>query len=193
MTQHYYSDRQVKTEDLVDGAVTTPKISNGAVTPAKLSFGTWEKIADITLTSAAAEIEVTGLDLNSDELYWIIAIVKFTSSPGGQDFFEVNNDTTATNYYVEEMRAGGTNIAANNYNDPRIDEGVSGCTYAIYDILLAKGNIARIHTRLIPIDHCIEYSWRWTGTANITSVQIRNTSGNYLDAGTRIIVFKPSD
>jgi hypothetical protein len=102
---------------LANNAVETTKIKDGNVTPVKLSFGTWQKIAETTVSAAVTTVSFTNLDINTDKAYiFVIKCYNPTANDTHVKLF-INNDTTVTNYYTQRLTGEGTTVSSARVND----------------------------------------------------------------------------
>lgn len=92
-------------------------IGDGSLTSAKLNFGTFEKITTTTVgVGGATSISFTGLDLDTDRVYYIILSSK-NNGVGNTDIkLEYNGDTTNTNYYIQQLWADNANVGGARAN-----------------------------------------------------------------------------
>lgn len=169
----------------------SPSVANG-----------WELIREITMPVDATEIDITELDGDSDELYLIIC--DFGNPSGivspvlGLRF---NNDS-ASNYQRQigayngasetEARNGGTSINLG------FTIGFDGNSLLVGYIAPTTGNLRLTITeaggKLFAEDINLSFvSARWSNTVdNVTSIQILDTTGGDLEAGSRLWLFRPA-
>ena len=187
MAQYYYSDRQVRTEDLVDGAVT----------PAKLSFGTWEKIAEVELTSTVASVEFTGLDGDNDKFY--LVVVYFVNADSGNPrvcAIRFNNDS-GTNYNNQYISGDGTSVSAGSNTGATVGSGLyakAGAKVVGFYLIHAVSGQVRVAGLLSTYGAYIKIAGiTWTNTTdNLTSITLLCPDGAYLGAGSRFVLFRLS-
>ncbi|HDM77486.1 MAG TPA: hypothetical protein ENG51_13615 [Deltaproteobacteria bacterium] len=192
MAQYYYSDRQVKTEDIVDSAVT----------PAKLSFGTWEKIAEVNVTSQVAQVDITNLPAEDKVLMLVLNAINTGSLTSCAWFIRFNNDT-GTNYentaYVLFYNPNKSAFEELQRHDDAADRACIAETYIpmthvshsiIYDLSSEEKTISSYGGTGTIVTIAVG-EWKNT-TDNITSISIFGPSGLYFAPGSKIIVFRLS-
>lgn len=78
-----------------------------------------KKVADIIVSSATTQVDITGLSIDKDSEY-MLEITSLTT--GGVTRLFANGNTTETNYYVQTLLANGTTITSTRFNAPYINE-----------------------------------------------------------------------
>mgnify|MGYP001578255512 CR=1 FL=1 len=185
----------IGTWQIPDNTITTAKILDGTILDADMSFRTLKKVAETTLVAQATTITFTGLDINTDQEYFIV--VNWLNSAAGNTTLSmyVNNDTTATNYYCEEGFDSGAGRTVANINDARVAGitnagAVSGIGVLFRDVTgnpRASFNTTELATTLVR-----NYSYAMVKTAtvaNITQLDFTASAANGLDVGTRITIY----
>ena len=187
-----------KHADLID--VSTPHatadIADGAITTAKLGFSTWEKIAEIEVTSNVGSVEFTGLDINTDKVYALFVKISNADSPNQHGvYIAFNGDTTTTNYYRQYIYGDGTTLGGSRYNDNRLmDTGTETNVgvffifktpenYIILDGIDTRGRGGNIQVSVKAVSSNVQHT-------NLTSIKIYITDGNYIAPGSRFILCK---
>jgi len=96
----------------------------------------YELQADVTVSSATSQVDITGLSIGKDdELLLVLNIVNGTSGTSGYALY-VNENNTATNYYNQYISASNTSVSASLQNNGQF------CTVVgISEQLLAMINI----------------------------------------------------
>ena len=187
MAQYYYSDRQIRTEDLVDGAVT----------PAKLSFGTWEKIGEVDVTSSVSSVSFTGLDGDSDKFYLLCCRIINADSANQRGFQLRFNGDSGSNYSTEGFYVDGGSTSTKDISP---DSQIEFCRVRAGDVGTAlifinpttgkKREIVSYFSgdRFVGI-----YGGAWTNTTdNVTSISVLQIGGAYIGAGSKFILFRVS-
>ena len=162
--------------------------------------GSWVRVGSQVLGSAASSVTFSGLDGDTAICYYLSASVK---ASGGNINFAVlpNNDSTATNFGYQDLRAANTSVGAArgtyggllcNYNS--IDTG----TYAQISLaMFAKKGFLRpaicsSATRIstTTINEITSHGLSWSNTAdNITSLVISTTNAYSFDAGSQFDLY----
>jgi len=88
-------------------------------------FGTYELLADITVSTATTTVDITGLNIDKDDEILLVSDIVDGTTTGCSVSIYPNNNTTATNYYRQQLYAASTSVfgaRANNaeyaYCDP---------------------------------------------------------------------------
>lgn len=160
--------------------------------------GGWEVVQKTVLTSAAASITMSGLDVNTDVSYILFYRVLNNVAAVRVLYLFFNGDTTASNYHSQKLAVGHTSVAGYRYNDPRIggvnaNDNCCGWVfvsrdptgYARWHVLTSKNTPASVAIQ----NFCGAKS---ATVANITSLQLAvNSAGNDLAIGTSILLCRP--
>jgi hypothetical protein len=172
--------------------------ADSSITSTKLAFGTWEKIAEVVLTSATTSISFTNLDLDKDKCYMIIAQEYTNVANGDPRYMDFNDDTTATNYYQEQLSVDGSTISAGRTNDNRVawvqlNNASSHIWFVFRRDPLGYTRVFTLDCRNNPNSIRIDlWSMAWTVNANVTKITIRSGATNGLATGSKYILFKVS-
>jgi hypothetical protein len=153
-----------------------------------------EKVADITTTANATQVDISSLSIGKDSEYLLVADVKQGATSGAMDLY-INDDTTATNYYRQLIQAFGSSTGANRTNSAEAST-------------IVNQTISYTHIKLSEIGAYTfqNYSLRDYGSANIildnrfgssTSEAITNitklnikAATNGIGTGSRFILYK---
>jgi len=168
------------------------------VSSEELTFGTLEKVVDTEVTGAAVTtITVTGLDLDSAKAYLILFKTKNPTATDGHIQLFINNDTTATNYYTQDLTAYGASLAVVRSNAPYLYTSHAGQSIIGYSVMMrppdgqprvtsftGKRGGASLELTLRIIHYTI--------AGNVTRLDFTHTVAGGLDVGTRLIIFKVS-
>jgi len=205
-----YADTKVvqpdnETLEAVDGIL---RVKDGGITPSKLSFGTWEKIADVTLSSVSS-VSITGLDGDTDKMYRIVIYGKVTVTTYPEwILLKPNGTTISTECILFHRRWDGPNASASTNVTHTTQDGfvllkyfrsdLSSSAGAVFvdAVLNAQTGFPRVclsnafnddsssEARYFHFDIASEW---YDTTTNITSFDISLTAGT-LDG--RLLVFK---
>jgi len=184
----------VSTTKIAAGAVTTEKLANLGVTPGKLSFGTWQKIAEINITSAVSSYTFTGLNGNVDKVYRLQLTLK--NDAATTTVYDLRPNDLMTNMLSVHITSDGTTLYQGSYSD-RLAIGFTpgGHTDTMDVIFMAEtGRIRGMHSR-IGRQAATNSSWggRWAETTtNITSITIGSLLGSGIGVGSKLILYKLS-
>ena len=175
--------------------VTSPvQHADGSVTQAKLSFGTWEKLADVTLGANSDYIEFTGLNINIDMFYAIFLTVKNPLGSMIDVFIFVEGDYSPSSYAVQICEVSGTSISANRYNMSTVsgvDAGERSNAYTI--ITRDPGGYAKavgldLTNTGAKVNVQILANSKIGTVANITKIRLQASSSNGLGAGSKFLL-----
>lgn len=87
-------------------------ISNAYIaTTAQLGFYTWEKIAETTLTGAAASIQCN-IPTGYKRLWFVASCI--ATGANASIYVKFNNDTTAAHYYYQNLYSAGAAVTGNS-------------------------------------------------------------------------------
>ena len=75
----------------------------------------YELLADITVGTATTSVDITGLNIGKGDEVVLVSDVTTTSE--GALSVCINGNTTATNYYTQELKADSTGVYAAKYNN----------------------------------------------------------------------------
>ena len=155
----------------------------------------WEKIVDEQVTGAAVtSVDITGLDLDAGKVYQII--LRITEASNNNTFISMffNNDTTATNYYNEQVEGDGVGLAAERLNNARVCS-VGALTETTAFVVLARevgkptaffaGNLFEQSTIRIRFG-----AHSWVTENNVTRITFTAAHANAIGVGSRILIFK---
>jgi hypothetical protein len=81
-----------------------------------------EKVADITTTANATQVDISSLSIGKDSEYLLVSDVAFANNTHQLNVC-VNDNTTLTNYYTQLIVGNGSTAAAVRNNSARIQEG----------------------------------------------------------------------
>lgn len=162
-------------------------------------FESFEKVADEAVSgSAATTLQVTGLDLDTDRLYFIRILVKNAIAGAMTASFEINGDTTATNYYRQSVHGNGTSISASRVNSAVFSSVAAQNDESVARVWVERTNGGLVAGQILATTiigsgvRQLNNSWLHNVDANMTSAEITADSANGLAVGTRMIIYKVS-
>jgi hypothetical protein len=156
-----------------------------------------EKVADITTTANATQVDISSLSIGKDSEYLLVSdvdnIVNDTSYS-----LAVNDNTTLTNYYAQLIAGNGSTASAERQNLPRLFyNGSTGKHLNYTHIKLSEIGAYTAQTygiRDYGTTTPIVYNFFVSSTAeNITSITKLNfiaSRSNALGSGSRFILYK---
>jgi len=163
-----------------------------------LNFGTWEKVAEVTVSGAAVtSIQVTGLDLDTAKAYMIVFHGNNATVTSGALYLEVNGDTTITNYYTRVISAYDTIVSTSLINKPYISDFVAGQdTYFVTIMIRDVSGYPRCSYVAVERDPSglVTRTTGWTRnvTGNVTSIEIVSSVSSAIAIGSKLLIFKVS-
>lgn len=177
-------------------SIDNDEIETATIGSDKMAFGLFELVARETVGTATTDVDFTGLDLESDQTYFVVWYLKNASGASilnASIYF--NSDTNALNYYTQEALyvAAAVNAArANNAIMTSITANNSGMGY--FWIKKVTGESARVDGQVVDRDGANVIGGakmhNWTNTANVTSIKVRSNLANGIDAGSVIELYK---
>ena len=79
---------------------------------------TAEKVADITVSSNTTQVDITGLSIDKGSEYLLVSDIVDTAGTGSTQRLTPNDLTTITDYYHQNIYAGGGSSSAGRANNP---------------------------------------------------------------------------
>lgn len=159
----------------------------------------WEVIYDNTLTGAATNVTISGLTGNTDTIYHIVYRIVSGSASATNYLFQLNADTTTSNYSTQTLAASSTTVAgarSTSYAGALCGTSLGAAQVVTGEtIIFAKSGTKRgTLTNYIYFegsDICVaNAASNWTNTADeVTSIVLNSSVASGLAAGTRIQVF----
>jgi len=104
------------------------------------TFRHWVKVAEVIPTSDVDYIDFTGLDILTDRYYIVHLWIKNPTASAAMYYLFVEADYTTTNYYAQQVAAGGTSIGASRRNDPEIAWVGAGQSGGSWGLIFRDGN-----------------------------------------------------
>jgi len=143
--------------------------------------------------AAVTSIDVTGLDTSVHRSYRVELEIILTSS--ATLYAYVNNDTTNTNYYSQNLQGDGATAAASRNNDPRISVGVAGAYYIIGTFGVVGGNYAATVETTAAVDTVspVRQNRSLAKTASITDITqltITSSVASSINIGSKIRIYR---
>jgi hypothetical protein len=170
-------------------------LPSGSVAPAMLSFQTLKKVAELSVSSDTTQIDVTGLNLSTDKLYWFAFAVKNPTASTTNYYIAFNGDTTTANYYAERVWFEGTGYGAARANYPDICDNIGAGKGAVFHCLVFRDVdgypryiMDAAHWGVSDIGRKI-LGGIWNSTANVTSISLWSSVASGIGAGSRLIMY----
>ncbi len=144
--------------------------------------------------SAVQSLSVSGLDLESDGVYFVIAFIKTSVNAGGQ--FYMNGDRTNGNYYRLRNKTTTTGVSAESNNDAQLGNINNDKSILVGWLTKISGQNPifeyKLSTAYSNNASAIIYNGviQRKNNANITSVEVYSDFGNAFEAGSWIKVYK---
>ena len=145
--------------------------------------------------SAATQMQVTGLDLSTDQEYYIRAEVKNANAGTMAIYFEVNGSTTTTGYYREVIAGNNTTLAGQRDNAPILRTALTGevMSFRIWLALDFNGKPRLSWISGYSAGSTLQHasgSWLFNTAGNVTSIEIVGASATSLAVGSKMKVFR---
>ena len=157
-------------------------------------LGDWAVISDLTVDSDCDYVEWTGLDINRDGAYIILADIKNPTESGASCHIYINGNMTDTNYYNQYIEANGTSIIGgrgNNPGGPYVPAG-SECFAVIWVMRDPTGHARTLRLMSWNTPDAVRLTVGTDVTvftvSNITSIRIQTTQAGGIGAGSRFIL-----
>ncbi|RLE36892.1 hypothetical protein DRJ17_07710, partial [Candidatus Woesearchaeota archaeon] len=154
----------------------------------------FEVISDLTVDSDCDYVEWTGLDINRDGAYIILADIKNPTESGAGCRIYINGNMTDTNYYNQYIEANGTSIIGgrgNNPGGPYVPAG-SECFAVIWVMRDPTGHARTLRLMSWNTPDAVRLTVGTDVTvftvSNITSIRIQTTQAGGIGAGSRFIL-----
>ena len=154
----------------------------------------YELLADITVSSATTQVDITGLNIGKDEE---IVLVSDYVCVDGNAYIGFNNNTTLTNYYVQTINANGTSPSSIRYNLPILLGAITNAkSFGISKIKLTNSGYCVWQTNSIrEYEYTSMFLFDVYGTSvftvtPITSIRIFSSSANGIGIGSRFQLYK---
>lgn len=153
-------------------------------------------VGETTVTgSAATQMQVTGLDLSTDQEYYIRAEVKNANAGTMAIYFEVNGSTTTTGYYREVIAGNNTTLAGQRDNAPTLRTALTGevMSFRLWLALDFNGKPRMSWISGYSAGSTLQHasgSWLFNTAGNVTSVEIVGASASSLAVGSKMKVFR---
>ena len=157
----------------------------------------YQLLADITVSSATTQVDITGLNIGKDEE--IVLVVDFVNASGSTSnlYGYVNDNVTDTNYYTQVLQATGTTVASVRNPQPAImNNSASSRSLAIIKIKLTNNGYFVFQTsnnRDYGGSAIQVYEYYGTSTFTLTSItklSIIASIANSIGIGSRFQLYK---
>ena len=153
-------------------------------------------VGETTVTgSAATQMQVTGLDLSTDQEYYIRAEAKNANAGTMAIYFEVNGSTTTTGYYREVIAGNNTTLAGQRDNAPTLRTALTGevMSFRLWLALDFDGKPRLSWISGYSAGSTLQHasgSWLFNTAGNVTSIEIVGASAASLAVGSKMKVFR---
>ena len=195
----YCTSSNLTFNDTITSLTFTAGTTNGLGTGSRIQIYRLdaEKVADITTTANATQVDISSLSIGKDSEYLLVSDVTGATAT---HFLNVtpNDATTLTNYYSQRIQGSDSTASATRGNHARIQEGLS-----------TENSLGYAHIKLSEIGaYTIQsYSMRAMGSStvdvqnwfasstseaitSITKLNIFTTNSNAIGSGSRFILYK---
>lgn len=161
--------------------------------------GALNVVASTVVGTATANITFSSLDLDTDEIYFILLFSRPNATGNHYIRLYYNGDTTNVNYQRQVLVGNSTVASAYRDANPYIAD--FGTSISSTGLVSQASIIIQKQAGTIPIAFCTSNSWgvsdivvnqtahKWNSTSNITSLTLNNESNNFA-AGTRVVLYK---
>lgn len=156
-----------------------------------------KKVADIIVSSATTQVDITGLDIDKDSEYMLVSDINNTSVDNSQIRLYPNGNNTTTNYYTQILNANSTNVSANRYNLNLMNLVNTGTkAFSISKIKLTNNGYYVVQTTNqrayggSGIEIYNEYMTSTFTLTSITSLLIQSEIANAIGIGSRFTLYK---
>ncbi len=154
-----------------------------------------KKIADIIVSSATTQVDITGLDIDKDSEYMLVSDCVHNGNT--QFRLYANANYTDANYYTQYMVVASTSVSSNRVNYPYLTYNESGL-YSLNISTLKLTNNGYIISQNNIVD---KYSSNLIGirkayitstftTTSITSLRVASDIANGIGIGSRFTLYK---
>lgn len=153
-------------------------------------------VDETTVTgSAATSMQITGLDLSTDQEYYIRAEVKNANAGTMAIYFEVNGSTTTTGYYRDVIAGNNTTLAGQRDNAPTLRTALTGevMSFRLWLALDFDGKPRLSWISGYSAGSTIQHasgSWLFNTAGNVTSIEIVGASASSLAVGSKMKIFR---
>jgi hypothetical protein len=155
----------------------------------------WNLVTETDIITNTSSVSFTGLDLDSARIYLLYMAVTNPQATGGWGYIYFNNDFLATNYYSQILKGNDALVVANRQNRPRViafDAGYEAFGWC--NIMRTPDGRTRYfiltNTDDPSVLQIMHLTGAWTGTVNVTSIDITAPVANGIGAGSKFILFK---
>lgn len=156
-----------------------------------------KKVADITISTATTQVDITGLDIDKESEYMLVAtrVVGATLVDNGDLTLFVNDNTTHTNYYYQQLAAVNTDLSAERTNKNRWLRGNLGSHFNITKIKLTNnGYFVSQEDEITNLSSSISLIKRYMNSTftltSITKLSIIAQEANGIGIGSRFQLYK---
>ena len=166
-------------------------IGNAATAATGLTLVSSETVSG----GAVAYVDFSGLDLDTDGFYIVLARIINATANSGNIELAFNSDTVGANYYCQRMLANNAALSGARYNDAIIGSVVASKDTTIMFIISRGGSGKPTAQSLANSDEGATLkldNWclNWETANNVTAMRILLTSSATMDNGSEIRIYK---
>lgn len=156
----------------------------------------YQKLADITVSSATTNVDITGLNIGKDEEIVLVCDINSVNSDH-EMYLTVNGNNTITNYWHQRMYGAGATVGGARANTPLFIGLLNGKKGFVNSKIKLTNNgyfvfqssTIRDYTTIEPFIQ--EYYGTSTFTmTSITSLRIASSGANGLGTGSRFQLYR---
>ena len=168
--------------------------ANPAWATVAASSGNWTLVSTKTGDGTSANLDWTGLDINTDGYYVMVGNLICTGGAANGSLF-VNNDTTSTNYYTQTLSADGA-VPSSNRGNNAITADVSNAWGNTLFIKIYRCNgfaVSTNESKILDgssIRIRLYYGTTASTVTNITRLTLNADSGRNWATGTSVSLYK---
>jgi hypothetical protein len=196
----YTTSSNLTFNDPITSLTFTASVTNGLGSGSRIQIYRLdaEKVADITTTANATQVDISSLSIGKDSEYLLVSDISNSSGSTQSRLLFVNDNTTETDYYAQRIRGADTTASATRNNRPEFNtSGTGNRTISYSHIKLSEigaytsqnYSIREYGTTTPAIGN-----WFVSSTAeNITSItklNIKSTLTNGIGSDSRFILYK---
>jgi len=178
--------------DITSGTLNLARLP--LIPASKLDFSTWEKVAEVNVSSDCNYVELSGLDINTDKFYVLFASITNPTSDRILYYICAEGHNSESEYYHAELSVYGDTISAKRGQGypliARVEAGVSGLA-VVFITLDSLGRYRHLSIQTAnesTIDIRIDVGVSTFTLSNLTTLTIRPLFGNIIGAGSKFIL-----
>jgi hypothetical protein len=197
----YTTSSNLTFNDPITSLTFTSTETNGLGTDSRIQIYRLdaEKVADITTTANATQVDISSLSIGKDSEYLLVSDVASISNEAFRYRLTPNDLTTESGYYVQEIQGNGTTASAARFNVPA-PTFVATNTRSLVYTHIKLSEIGAFTTQNYSIDQIgsssvlVRNSFNSSTSEAITSITKLNIFDSFSNAsiasGSRFILYK---